>query len=161
MYFFIWFVILVVVIIVAMVLINNLIIKKSSSKKVKDIFRLIIAVLISITCGGVGFFLAFLIGEGLMGVLSEGIGNLVTFGSVSIYNFIVCLFIGKFYPKSIWFAGLLINIIVWSVLIGNLRGPGGFVDLWYGWTTLIILAFVGSFVGSILLSKKPKKLAST
>ena len=158
MYFFVWFVILVVVIIVAMVLINNLIIKKSSSKKVKDIFRLIIAVLISITCGGVGFFLAFLIGEGLMGVLSEGIGNLVTFGSVSIYNFIVCLFIGRFYTKSIWFAGLLINIIVWSVLIGNLRGPGGFVDLWYGWTALVIFALAGSFVGSILLRKKSKQL---
>lgn len=150
--------VVVIIVVVAMVLINNLIIKKRSSKKVKDIFRLIIAVLISILCGGVGFFLAFLIGEGLMEVLSEKIAMLVTFGGVSIYNFIVCLFIGRFYPKSIWFAGLLINILVWVVLITNLRGPGGFVVWWYGWTALVIFAFAGSFVGSILLRKKPKQL---
>jgi len=126
--------------------------------KVKDNFRLITAVLISILCGVVGFFLSFLIGEGLMEILSDEIAMLLMFVGISIYNFIICLFIGKFYPKSIWFAGFLINIIVWSALIGNLRGPGGFVDLWYGWITLVILAFVGSFVGSILLSKKPKKI---
>ena len=127
--------------------------------KVKDNFRLIIAILISILCGVVGFFLSFLIGEGLMEVLSDELAMLLMFVGVSIYNFIICLFIGRFYPKSIWFAGFLINIIVWIALIGNPRGPGGFVDLWYGWTALVILAFVGSFVGSILLSKKPKKPA--
>jgi len=160
MYFFIWFAIFVVVIIVAMVLINNLIIKKSSSKKVKAIFPIIIAVLISILAGGVGFFLSFLIGEGLMEVLSEKIAILLMFGGVSIYNFIVCLFIGRFCPKSIWFAGFLINILVWVVLITNLRESGGFVDLWYGWTALVIFAFAGSLVGSILLRKKPKQLAT-
>jgi len=160
MYFFIWFAIFVVVIIVAMVLINNLIIKKSSSKKVKAIFPIIIAVLISILAGGVGFFLSFLIGEGLMEVLSEKIAILLMFGGVSIYNFIVCLFIGRFCPKSIWFAGLLVNILVWVVLITNLRESGGFVDLWYGWTALVIFAFAGSLVGSILLRKKPKQLAT-
>ena len=161
MYFFIWFAIFVVVIIVAMVLINNLIIKKSSSKKVKDIFPIVVAVLISILAGGVGFFLSFLIGEGLMEVLSEKIAILLMFGGVSIYNFIVCLFIGRFCPKSIWFAGFLINILVWVVLITNLRESGGFVDLWYGWTALVIFAFAGSFVGSILLRKKPKQLDTT
>ncbi len=160
MYFFIWFAIFVVVIIVAMVLINNLIIKKSSSKKVKAIFPIVIAVLISILAGGVGFFLSFLIGEGLMEVLSEKIAILLMFGGVSIYNFIVCLFIGRFCPKSIWFAGFLINILVWVVLITNLRESGGFVDLWYGWTALVIFAFAGSLVGSILLRKKPKQLAT-
>jgi len=160
MYFFIWFAIFVVVIIVVMVLINNLIIKKSSSKKVKAIFPIIIAVLISILAGGVGFFLSFLIGEGLMEVLSEKIAILLMFGGVSIYNFIVCLFIGRFCPKSIWFAGFLINILVWVVLITNLRESGGFVDLWYGWTALVIFAFAGSLVGSILLRKKPKQLAT-
>jgi hypothetical protein len=161
MIYFFAFVILIVVIIIAMILINNLIIKKRPSKKVKDIFSIITAVLISILAGGVGFFLTFLIGEGLMEVLSEKITMLLTFGGVSIYNFIVCLFIGKFYPKSIWFAGLLINIIVWSVLIGNLRGPGGFIDWWYGWAALAVFAFAGSFVGSILLRKKPKQLDTT
>jgi len=151
-------VIVVAIIIVAMVLINNLIIKKRSSKKVKDIFQIIIAVIISILCGGVGFFLSFLIGEGLMEVLSDEISMLLTFIGVSIYNFIVCLFIGRFYPKSIWFTGFLINIIVWYVLIANLRGPGGFVEWWYGWTALVIFAFAGSYVGSILLRKKPKQL---
>ena len=156
MYFFLVFVIVVVVIIVAMLLINNLIIKKRSSKKVTDIFQLFVAILISILAGGVGYFLTFLIGEGLMEVLSDKIVMLLTFGGVSIYNFIVCLFIGRFYPKSIWFAGFLINILLWSVLIRNLMGPGGFVDLWYGWAALVVFAFVGSFVGSILLSKKAK-----
>ena len=161
MYYFLVFVIAVVVIIIAMVLINNLIIKKRSSNKAKDIFRLIIAIIISIMAGGVGFFLTFLIGEGLSESLSDKIAMLLTFGGISIYNFIVCLFIGKFYPKSIWFAVFLINIIVWFVLIANLRESGGFVDLWYGWTAMVVFAFAGSFVGSILLSTKPKQIDTT
>lgn len=152
------FAVIVVVIIIALVLINNLIIKKSSSDKSKGIFRLILAIIISIVAGGVGFFLTFALGEGLMEVLSEKITMLITFGGVSIFNFIVCLFIGRFYPKSIWFAWFLINIIVWVVLISNPRGSGGFVDLWWGWTALVVFAFVGSVVGSILLRKKQKQL---
>ena len=120
--------VVVIIVIVAMVLINNLIIQKRSSKKLKDIFPIIIAVLISILAVGAGFFLTFLVGEGLMEVLSNKIVMLLTFGGVSIYNFIVCLFIVRFCPKSIWFAGFLINILVWGVLITNLRG---FVDEWY------------------------------
>ena len=158
MIFALVFAVVVVVIIVALVLVNNLIIKKSSSDKTKGIFRLIIAVIISLVAGGVGFFLSFAIGEGLMEVLSEKITMLITFGSISIYNFIVCLFIGRYYPKSIWFAWFFINIIVWSVIIMNPRDSGGFVDLWWGWTALVVFAFIGSVVGSILLRKKPKQL---
>src|SRR4030065_105749 len=77
---------------------------------------------------------------------------------VLIYNLIVCLFIGRFCPKSIWFAGFLINILVWVVLITNLRESGGFVDLWYGWTALVVFAFVGSVVGLILSRKKRNQL---
>jgi len=158
MIFALAFVVIVVVIIIAIVLINNLIIKKRSSDKTKSIFRLIIAIIISLVAGGVGFFLSFALGEGLMEVLSEKITMLITFTGVSIFNFIVCLFIGRFYPKSIWFAWFLINIIVWVVLITNPRESGGFVDLWWGWTALVVFAFVGSVVGSILLRKKPKQL---
>ena len=158
MYYFLVFAIVVIVIIIAAVLINNLIIKKRQSDKTKGIFRLIIAIIISIVAGGIGFFLSFALGEGLMEVLSEKIAMLITFAGVSIYNFIVCLFIGRFYPKSIWFAWFLINIIVWSVLIMNPNESGGFVDLWWGWTALIVFAFVGSVVGSILLRKKQKQL---
>ena len=158
MYYFLVFAIVVVVIIVAAVLINNLIIKKRPSDKTKGIFRLIIAIIISIVAGGVGFFLSFALGEGLMEVLSEKIAMLITFAGVSIFNFIVCLFIGRFYPKSIWFAWFLINIIVWVVLITNPRESGGFVDLWWGWTAMVVFAFVGSVVGSIFLRKKPKQL---
>ena len=158
MYYFLVFAIVVIVIIVAAVLINNLIIKKRPLDKTKGIFRLIIAIIISIVAGGVGFFLSFAIGEGLMEVLSEKIAMLITFAGVSIYNFIVCLFIGRFYPKSIWFAWFLINIIVWVVLITNPRESGGFVDLWWGWTALVVFAFIGSVVGSILLRKNQKQL---
>ena len=158
MIYFFAFAIVVVVIIIAAVLINNLIIEKRQSDKTKGIFRLIIAIIISIVAGGVGFFLSFAIGEGLMEVLSEKIAMLITFAGVSIFNFIVCLFIGRFYPKSIWFAWFLINIIVWVVLITNPRESGGFVDLWWGWTALVIFAFVGSVVGSIFLRKKQKQL---
>jgi hypothetical protein len=152
------FAIVVVPIIVALVLINNLIIKKRQTDKTKGIFRLIIAIIVSIIAGGIGFFLSFALGEGLMEVLSEKITMLITFASVSIFNFIVCLFIGRFYPKSIWFAWFLVNIIVWSVLIMNPNESGGFVDLWWGWTALVIFAFIGSVVGSIFLRKKPKQL---
>jgi len=123
--------------------------------KRKDKSRLVMAVFISIVCGVLGFFLSFLIGEGLMEILSDKIAVLLMFVGISIYNFIICLFLERFSPNSIWFAGFLINIIVWAALIGNLRGPGGFVDLWYGWVALIIFAFVGSFIG-LLLRKKSK-----
>jgi len=154
------FVAVVILIIVALILINNLIIKKNSSKKAKDIFILITAIIISLVAGGVGFFLSFAIGEGLMEFLSEKLAMLITFATVSIYNFVVCLFIGRFYPKSIWFAWFLINIIVWSVIIMNPRESGGFVDLWWGWTALIVFAFIGSIIGAISLRKKPKQLGT-
>jgi hypothetical protein len=158
MIFALAFVILVIVIIISLFLINNLIIKKGSSEKPKNIFRLIIAIIISILAGGIGFFLTFAIGEGLMEVLSEKITMLITFAGISIFNFIVCLFIGKFYPKSIWFSWFLINIIVWSVIITNPRESGGFIDLWWGWTALVIFSFVGSVVGLILSRKKQKQI---
>ena len=158
MYYFLVFAIVVIVIIIAAVLINNLIIKKRQSDKTKGIFRLVIAIIISIIAGGVGFFLSFALGEGLMEVLSEKIAMLITFAGVSIYNFIVCLFIGRFYPKSIWFAWFLTNIIVWTVIITNPRESGGFIDLWWGWTALVVFAFIGSVVGLLLSRKKPKQL---
>jgi len=125
----------------------------------KDKSRLIASVLISIACGVLGFFLSFLIGEGLMEALSVEMAIVLMFISISIYNFAICFFLGRFSPNSIWFAGFLINIIVWAALIGNLRGPGGFVDLWYGWIALIVLAFIGSFIGSKLLKKKSAQKA--
>ena len=160
MIFFSLFAVMVVVIIIALILINNLIIKKSPSDKAKDIFRLIIAIITSIAAGGVGFFLTFAIGEGLMEILSEKITMLITFGGVIIFNFIVCLFIARFYPKSIWFAWFLVNIIVWAVLIMNPTESGGFVDLWWGWTALLVFAFVGSVVG-LLLSRKKRNQSDT
>jgi hypothetical protein len=158
MIIFLLFAAIVIVLIVALLLINNLIIKKSPSDKAKGIFRLIMAIILSIVAGGVGFFLTFAVGEGLMEVLNEKITMLITFGAVSVYNFIVCLFIGKFYPKSIWFSWFLINIIVWSVIIMNPRESGGFVDLWWGWTALLVFAFVGSVVGLLLSRKKRNQL---
>jgi hypothetical protein len=113
------------------------------------------AIIFSILTGGVGFFLTFAIGEGLMEVLSEKMTMLITFGAVSIFNFILCLFIGRFYPKSIWFAWFLANIMVWIVIITNPRESGGFLGLWWGWTALVVFAFVGSVIG-LLLSRKNK-----
>jgi hypothetical protein len=152
------FAVVAILTIVAMILIYNLIIKKSSSDRTKGIFRLIMAIILSIVAGGVGFFLSFAIGEGLKEGVSEKIAMLITFATVSFYNFIVCLFIGRFYPKSIWFAWFLTNIIVWTVIITNPRESGGFVDLWWGWTALVVLAFVGSVVGLLLLRKKLKTI---
>jgi hypothetical protein len=111
------------------------------------------AVTISILFGVVGIILAFALDEGIF-VENE----LALFASLSFYNFIVCLFIGRYCPKSVWFGSLLINIIVWSVLIANLRGQGGFVDLWYGWTGMVIGAYAGSFVGLVLSRKKRKQI---
>jgi len=130
---------------------------KGGSMQLKDKKRLVISILISIVCGIAGFFLSFLIGEGLMEVLSDEISMLLMFTGIAIYNFLICLAIGRFYSKSIWFAGFLINIIVWAALIGNPKGQGGFFDLWYGWLTLIIFAFAGSFIGSMILRKKQKQ----
>ena len=79
---------------------------------------------------------------------------LITFGAVSIFNFVLCLLIGKFYSKSIWFAWFLINPIVWLVIIMNPREAGGLLDLWWGWTALIVFAFAGSVAGLLLSRKK-------
>lgn len=133
---------------------------KGGNMQMKDKKRLIASILISLACGIAGFFLSFLIGEGLMELLGDKIAIILMFVGVAIYNFIICLFIGKFYPKSIWFAGFLINIVVWAVIIGNLTGQGGFVELLYGWLTLIVFAFAGSYIGSLLLKKRQKKLAA-
>ncbi|MHB1346779.1 MAG: hypothetical protein ACYCXK_04735 [Candidatus Humimicrobiaceae bacterium] len=144
---------IIAVLVIAMILVNKLFIRETSSKKTKDIFSLIVAIIMSVIAGVIGFFLTFLIGEGLMEVISEKSMLIFTYGGMAVYNFIVCLFIGRFYPKSIWFAGFLVNIIVWAVIISNFSGSGGFIDLWYGWTPLIVFAFAGSFVG-FLISKK-------
>ena len=126
--------------------------------RVKDKKRLIIAISISFFCGIIGFCLAFYIGNWLMPVLGDEMAMLLMFVCVSIYNFIICLAIGRFYSKSVWFTGFLINIIVWAALFGNLKGSGGFVDLWYGWLALIVIAFTGSFIGSIILRNKISKV---
>lgn len=120
------------------------------TKRSKDIVSSIKAAAISILFGAVGFFLAFALGEG---IFAEN--ELALFASLSIYNFIICLFIGRAFPKSIWFAGLFINIIVWSVLFLNIEE---FVRVWYGWTALIVTAYAGSLVGLILYRKKTKQV---
>jgi len=87
-------------------------------------------------------------------LLGEGIfveNELALFASLSFYNFIVCLLLGWYYPKSIWFAGLLANILVWSVLFTNMEE---FTRVWHGWTALIISAYAGSFIGSVFFRKK-------
>jgi hypothetical protein len=120
----------------------------------KDKTRLIMSVFISIFCGISGFFLSFFIGEGLMGVLGSELAILSMFICISIYNFIICFSLGRFSPNSVWFSGFFINIIVWTVLFGNLDRPGGFYYLWYGWIVLIISAFAGSIVGLISLRRQ-------
>jgi len=85
---------------------------KRCKMKVRDNKRLIIAISISIVCGIAGFFLSFLIGEGLMEVLSDEMAMLLMFVGVAIYNFIICLILGRFYSKSVWFvAGFQIGTV--------------------------------------------------
>jgi hypothetical protein len=77
------------------------------TKRSKDIISIIKAAIISILFGVGGFILFFVLGEG---IFAEN--ELALIACLSIYNFIVCLFITRAYPKSIWFASLFINIIV-------------------------------------------------
>ena len=125
--------------------------------KKKDKSRLIASGIISVASGVMGFFLSFLIGEGLMEVVSNEMAIFWMFICMSVFNFITCLLLARLSPNSIWFAALSINIIVWVVLVGNLRGAGGFVDLWYGWAALILFAFLGSFTGIMSLKRKYAK----
>jgi hypothetical protein len=120
------------------------------AKRSKDIVSFIKPALISILFGGGGFFLAFFLGEG---IFAEN--ELALIACLSIYNFIVCLFITRAYPKSIWFASLFINIIVWTVLITNIKE---FVRGWYGEAAVVIFAYAGSFVGLVLSRKKRKQV---
>jgi len=157
MLFFLIFLIAAIAITAAIITINHLVIRKSSART-KGIFRIIIAIAAALIAGGIGFFFTFALGEGLGQALDNklpaGILMLITFGAVSIFNFVLCLLIGKFYSKSIWFAWFLINPIVWLVIIMNPREAGGLLDLWWGWTALIVFAFAGSVAGLLLSRKK-------
>ena len=145
MEYFVIFLFVGVLVIAAISLFTN-----PKTKRSKDIISIIKAAVISILFGIVGFFLAFFLGEG---IFPEN--ELALIASLSIYNFIVCLFIGRAYPKSIWFAGFLINILVWYVLVLNIEE---FVRGWYGWTALIVTAYAGSFVGAKFFRKKTKQV---
>ena len=151
------FVIVAVIIIVALFLINNFIIRKNSTDKAKNIFRIIISIIVSLIAGGIGFFLTFALGEGLMGIIDERTTMSITITFISVFNFVACLFIGRFYYRSIWFAWFLINPFVWLVLIINPAGSGGFIDLWWGWAAFVIFAFIGSLTGFLISRKKSKK----
>lgn len=158
MLFAIVFLIAVIILITALLLINNFFIRNNASEKAKNILKIITSIVISLIAGGAGFFLTFALGEGLMEIIKENVSMPITFGAVSVFNFIVCLFIGMFYSRSIWFAWFLVNPIVWLVLITNPTSSGGFTDLWWGWTLLVVSAFIGSLAG-FLISRKKRSVA--
>jgi hypothetical protein len=80
--------------------------------------------------------------------------QLELFASISIYNFIVCLFIARAYPRSICFAGFFINTLAWVVLVLD---AGMFVRLWHVLAAFIIFGYAGSLVGLVLPRKKRKQ----
>ena len=126
------------------------------TKRSKGIISVIEAAVISILFGGVGIFLTFELGEG---IFAEN--ELALFACISIYNFIVCLFITRAYPKSIWFAGFFINIWVWfSIIVAILARFANVEDPreLYVAAALVIFAYVGSFVGAKFFRKKTKQV---
>jgi hypothetical protein len=130
------------------------------TKRSKDIAKDIVsnkrATEISILFGVVGLFLSSLLfGLGISDTSPFPITELELFASISIYNFIVCLFITRAYPKSIWFAGSFINILAWVVLVLDM---GMFIRIWYVFAAFVIFAYAGSFVGLVLSRKKRKQV---
>lgn len=129
------------------------------TKRSKGIVSVIEPAVISILFGGGGFYLTFVLGEG---VFPENM--LALFACISIYNFIVCLFITRAYPKSIWFAGFFINIWVWfSIIVAILARFANVEDPreLYAAAPLVIFAYAGSFVGLVLSRKKRKQVDTT
>ena len=149
MSYFVIFLFVVALVIAAISLLNP------KTRRSKDIVSIIKAAVISILFGGVGFFLTFFIGEG---IFAEN--EFALYASISIYNFFVCLFITRAYPKSIWFAGFFINILTWFIIAGSI--PSRFVNTdfrqLYELAALVIFAYAGSFVGLVLSRKKRKQV---
>jgi len=149
MSYFVIFLFVVALVIAAISLLNP------KTRRSKDIVSIIKAAVISILFGGVGFFLTFFIGEG---IFAEN--EFALYASISIYNFIVCLFITRAYPKSIWFAGFFINILTWFIIAGSI--PSRFTNAdfrqLYELAALVIFAYAGSFVGLVLSRKKRKQV---
>jgi len=127
------------------------------TKRSKGIVSVIESAIIPILFGGGGFFLTLVLGEE---VFYEN-NMLALFACISIYNFIVCLFITRAYPKSIWFAGFSINIWMWfSIIVAILARFANIEDPCelYVAAPLVIFAYAGSFVGLVLSRKKRKQV---
>jgi hypothetical protein len=157
MSYFVIFLFVVALVIAAISLLNP------KTRRSKDIVSIIKAAVISILFGGAGFFLTFFIGEG---IFAEN--EFALYASISIYNFIVCLFITRAYPKSIWFAGFFINILTWFIIAGSIiniltgsilaRFTNADFRQLYELAALVIFAYAGSFVGLVLSRKKRKQV---
>jgi hypothetical protein len=129
---------------------------KRSKDTAKDIVSNEKATRISILFGVVGLFLSFfLFGLGISDTSPFPITQFELFASISIYNFIACLFITRAYPASIRFAGFFINILAWGVFVLNV---GMFTRIWYVFAAFVIFAYAGSFVGLVLSRKKRKQV---
>jgi hypothetical protein len=143
---------------VGVIIIGVIALVNPKTKRSKDIVSDKRATEISILFGVVGFLLSSLLfGLAISDTSPFPITELELFASISIYNFIVCLFIARAYPKSIWFAGSFINILAWVVLVLDV---GMFIRIWHVLAAFVIFAYAGSFVG-LVLSRKKRKQAET
>jgi hypothetical protein len=129
---------------------------KGSQDVPEDIVSNKKAAKVSIEFGLAGLLLSgFLFGLGISDTSPFPITQFELFASISIYDFIVCLFITRAYPGSIGFAGFFINILTWLILVLDVRM---FIAIWYVFAAFVIFAYAGSFVGLVLSRKKGRQV---
>jgi hypothetical protein len=125
------------------------------TKKPEDIVSDRKAIRISMLFGLAGLVLSSLLfGLGIADTSPFPVTQLELFAVISAYDFLVCLFIARAYPRSIWFAGFFVNTLAWVILVLD---AGMFVRLWYVLAAFVIFGYAGSLVGLLLPAKKRKQ----
>ncbi|MHB8106194.1 MAG: hypothetical protein ACYDH4_02000 [Candidatus Cryosericum sp.] len=113
------------------------------------------AIRISMLFGLAGLVLSSLLfGLGIADTSPFPLTQLELFAVISAYNFLVCLFIARAYPRSIWFAGFFVNMLAWVVFVLD---AGMFVRLWHVLAAFVIFGYGGSLVGLLVPGKKRKQ----
>lgn len=127
-----------------------------NSPGVKSVFSRNPAWALSLITTGISLFLIFIYagifsGLGsLFGISDEWLGNFIAYLSTGITVAIICFFICKAHPKSIWYTPLISNIItLWSGL-GNYITGSEFVNEALPFGIGFILSVIASIGGASL-----------
>lgn len=111
--------------------------------------------IISVVTAAISFILPFvfagilaLIGS-LFGITNVGLGNFLAYLLTGVFVAMMCFFICKAHPKSIWYTPILCNSITLFAGLGNLieGNPDVTLPFAMGWVLSIIASLWGGNIG--------------